>query len=163
MKKIIYLFSAVGIVTVLAAWFFKIYTFNEEFDKTAFVSQIKIIQLLQKKQYDNLQSLFIKIQNDFEQGNIEDIHLQYAYRAFRNSNPEFEQLFQQWLTLNPNSWVARMAYATYENNRAWRYRGGQYANKTNKEQFTNMENHFEISNNLLVEALTLKPDLLPAY
>jgi len=163
MKNIIYLLASLGIVTVLIAGFLNLYYYTEEFDMNAFVSQKKVIQILENKRFKKLHTLFVKIQNDFEQGNIEDIHLQYAYRAFRNSNPKIEPLFQQWLVLMPNSWIARMAYASYENNRAWSYRGAQYSSDTNEQQFSNMEKHFTIAKKLLMEILTLKPELLPAY
>lgn len=168
MKKTIVFYSFLTLLIGMFIGYGVLFFNNSEsdkygFDKSTFVDRVEITRLLQDEKYQVIQSLFLKLQSDFEQGTIEDIHLQYAYQAFTDSNPTHNDKLKAWLESMPDSWVAHMAYANYQISRAWNSRGVRYSSETENEQFSSMQQHFSIAGKSLLAALKLKPDFLPAY
>lgn len=120
-------------------------------------------QLLEKEQFNKLNTVLQAYQEIFENNQADEYRLHDAYRTFECTVPAYEALLQKWLQATPDAYQPYLAMARYYYARGWASRGTKWATDTSVQQYADMNNFFEKAENNLNEALEMDPNLMMAY
>ena len=124
---------------------------------------VELRQLLEKEQFDQLNSVLQAYQEIFENNQADEYRLYDAYRTFECTLPAYEALLQRWLQATPDTYQPYLALAQYYYARAWASRGSKWAKDTSGQQFAAMNAFFEKAQSNLNKALEIDPNLMIAY
>ena len=127
------------------------------------VDKAALLELLHQGDFEALESRLTNLQAKSEAKNGEDEWVGVAFGAFENSDPEVLKRLDEWVRQMPESYAARLARGFHYWRLGWISRGGAYANKTSKEQFSGMHENFAAAREDLHAALTANATLSVAY
>ena len=117
----------------------------------------------EEQQFDTLNLFFEKYQEEFET----DVHNEYkiydACRVFRTTIPDYEELFDLWIQFSPDHFAPYLARAYYNYEKGWESRGYRFRKDTPDEQIEKMQYFFKKAEEEVNRALTISPNLMPAY
>ena len=128
-------------------------------DKT---DPIQELILLQNRQFDELVTLLEGHQKEFEQDFRTEFTVYDDSEAFAIAGDDLLPYLNEWVSQKPGA-SAYLARAAYYKRHAWDSRGAGYASETSKQQFADMEKFFKLEENDCKTALTLNPNMMPAY
>ncbi|MBL0729836.1 DUF4034 domain-containing protein [Piscinibacter sp. HJYY11] len=102
-----------------------------------------LLQLLIAQRYDELDAHLGRLQQRFEQREIDSVELLAAYRNFYDPNPELDALFDAWIASFPSSYPAYLARGVHRRFQAERLHGAGFEQwvspRDNVEQVTDQQ------------------------
>ena len=122
-----------------------------------------LVALLRDEDYETLDAELTALQSAFEAGRLPEAEVEMAFAAFENSDPVFEQRFDDWVAAMPRSFAAEGARGLYYWRLGWRERGGRYPGDTPPERIARMRDHHEKALDSLQRARALNPRFSLAY
>ncbi len=129
----------------------------------SYLDSIELIELLQNRQYQELEQRLSEAQKRYEQGLVSDSVVMLAFKALANSDPAHEELLNEWVEAMPNSFAALAARGMYYVDVGWSLRGTAYAGKTSKAQFSGMRDYHRRGLFDLQMAVASNPAFIAAY
>ena len=123
----------------------------------------RILALLKKGKYQELDSLLESYQREFEQDFHKEEKLAEAFDSFSADDPMLEGQLNDWIKDYPKSYSALLARAHYFNSRGWIRRGFRGAGEISHTQFALMEANFQKAAQDVAEALKLKSNLIAGF
>src|SRR5574341_91853 len=114
-----------------------------------------LVALLRAQKYAELDAQLSAYQAAYESDTNAEWPLIVAIGAFERVEPDLEAPHGAWVQAYPKSYVARLARAAYNHQRAWSSRGGAYDRDTAAERLEAMRKHFHLSHLDLVASLDL--------
>jgi len=130
---------------------------------TKYLDRLHILDLLRSSQFEKLELTMAQQERWYQQGKTPESHVEAAYLAFANSNPELENRFNKWVDSYPSRGRAHLARGIYYRNLGWITRGYRYISKTRQERIAGMKYYFEKARKDLIEAIRIKPNSAIAY
>lgn len=124
---------------------------------------VKLRQMLENGQYDQLNALLQEYQKIFEQNQLDEYKLFDAYRAFRITLSSYEGQLKEWIDSSPEKYQPYLALSQFYYAKGWESRGYKWAKETSEDQFKQMEYFFDQSEKNVKIALKIKPNLMVAY
>ena len=125
--------------------------------------QSKYLLLLQQGAFVQLDQELNRVQQDFESGKIDDVHLLHLFRGFYTDKPSVGRQLDAWIAAYPKSYAAREARGIYYRSVAFTMRGGNYICQTAPQQIADMERLVKLAMDDHNLALTLATDPLLTY
>ncbi|MFA7275276.1 MAG: DUF4034 domain-containing protein [Pseudobdellovibrionaceae bacterium] len=123
-----------------------------------------ILAKLERGDYEDVDSYFAGAQAAYEAGTIDDITLRYAFSPVTNQKDlKYETYFDRWVEKKPQSYVARVAWATFHYNVAWQVRGSANAKEVSAEQFDGFFRELRLAQAAYKESLKLTPRPILSY
>jgi len=123
----------------------------------------KLGELLQNKQFAELNSVLDRYQRFFENDHTNEFRVYDAFLAFRTTSPPYKKLIQLWIESSPDQYQPYLCLAEYYYAKAWEERGTKFAGDTSKEEFQSMHFYMEKAHENLLIALDINPQLMIAY
>lgn len=119
--------------------------------------RVVVRNLLQSKQFDQLEIRFQHLQARYEQGHLDDRSLTLEYQGFYDISPENEPYFNEWVTSKPSSYPARLARGIYYRLVAEKKRGQRFVRDTPREHMMQMAQYLALAETDLRASLSLTP------
>jgi tetratricopeptide (TPR) repeat protein len=123
----------------------------------------ELLDMLRRGSLTKLERWLTAYQSGFENGRASDRLVDFAYRAFANSDPELAEALDRWVEKRPESSAARAARGYYYGHLGWIARGDGSAEETPDERWRAMEQFFALAEDDLKSATAAKPRLSAAY
>ena len=137
---------------------------SREPQETIALEQIKKLrEHFENREFDALNSLYEKYQQDFENDFRAEYELHDAFLVFATTVPSYEELFASWIEHSADRYVPYLARAHYYYAKGWESRGYGWAKDTTEEQFRMMRLNFQKAADDISTAIAVKPNLLTAY
>ncbi len=124
---------------------------------------IEMRDMFYARNYSELERIVIDIQKGAERDPVAEVLMSDIETIFSYRSKDDEDIYNDWVGRNPESWVARMARGIYFVGRGWEARGPGFARAVGKSRFEQMEAYFEKARDDLRHALEMKPALTVAY
>jgi tetratricopeptide (TPR) repeat protein len=124
---------------------------------------IEIRDMFYARNYAELERIVIDLQERAESDPVTEVLMFDVETIFSYRSKDDEDIYNDWVGRNPESWVARMARGIYFVARGWQARGPGFAHVVGESRFAQMEAHFEKARDDLRHALDMKPTLTVAY
>lgn len=99
------------------------------------LDQNRLLSLLRKRNFDELDTLLGSRQSSYEAGNYREEDLYYSFESFRNSDAALTPLLREWVNRYPMSYSAVLALAIHRAALAWAARGDKLRHETTDEQW----------------------------
>lgn len=119
--------------------------------------------LLEAKAFDQLNMALGSYQDSFEADPLEEYKLFSAYNALAITDPDYEDLMYQWIDASPEYYQPYLALGRYYCLKGWESRGTKYMRETSETQIEGMEFYFGLSEDNILHALEINPNLIVAY
>ena len=129
----------------------------------ATLSKRQLVELLDSRNYQELDRVLTRYQQEFEQDPRAEHRVFNAFEAFATLDPAHESLLIGWTKAYPGSYASHLALGVYYYDQAWEARGGRWATETSQDQFKRMEQYFIGALRSVTQAQKLNPKLQPAY
>ena len=123
----------------------------------------QLIRELRDRKFQTLDTQPNSCQKGFEENVSEEGNLSIAFETFTITDPAFHALLDDWVKGDPKSYPAHLARAKYLIALAWQARGGEYADKTSAQQFSEMTRLMGEAVKDALSAIKLKPKSSLAY
>lgn len=137
---------------------------STEPQETITLQEIKNLRtLLFEKRFERLNANLGRYQQFFEIDNRDEYKVYDAFRVYRVTHQEYEDLLNEWVDATPDTYQPYLGLAEYYHAKAWQSRGNKWASSTSDEQFEGMRHYFEKSQENLQKSLELNPRLMIAY
>ncbi len=127
-----------------------------------FPDRISILEMLENRQFDELDEMLQTMQSNYEQGTGDERLLDYVLETMANSSPEYEVLMDDWVSSHPESYVSYLARAYYYYGVAWSWRGYRSDNDAVPARRKNMQTYLRLTTGDITQAIRLKPRLSAA-
>jgi tetratricopeptide (TPR) repeat protein len=124
---------------------------------------IGLREYFEDQQFDILNTLFEKYQEEFETDVYNEYKIFDVCRVFRTTLPGYEDIFESWLQFSPNHYAPYLARAHYFYEYGWESRGYRFRKDTPDEQIQKMRHFFRKAVEDVNRARAIDPKLIPAY
>ena len=122
------------------------------------------IELLQSRQYAELEQTFQSIQNDFKRGAIDDEALLAAFRAFYDVKPPgLTARYDEWIAQFPGSYVARLACGIHYKYRADKAQDGRFRRELGDARYDELQHTQQLAAADFERSLSLDDRPLLSY
>jgi tetratricopeptide (TPR) repeat protein len=121
------------ILTALTCWLT-----NPSLAISTTLDKEKVVLLLERRQFKELDKHFTRLQNEYVQGALKDVKLLKAYEAFENTEASLAIPLTQWIEASPKSYPARLARGIYYLSISTAKRGNKFIAETSDEQLQGM-------------------------
>ncbi len=121
------------------------------------------VAFLQEGRYEELERLFVSMQDDVTKDIHNEDNLVRAFQAFHIPDSEAAPLFNIWVQRMPGSWAALAARADYYVNLAWEYRGYGWAKDVKPEGFDGMDYYLALADRDARASLKIEPKQIGSY
>jgi TPR repeat protein len=119
------------------------HTTNQATTKNIQSSDLNPIKLLHSHQFVMLDRQINALQTDYEQDTEREFVVSSVFSWFKNADPSFESLLQEWLNAYPESYAANLAMGIYYMAMAAEWRGVKYINEIPRTRIENMDRYLE--------------------
>lgn len=123
----------------------------------------KLRAYFENRQFETLNSIYEKYQQDFENNFNNEYKLRDAFLVFDTTVPFYEELFASWIEHSADHYVPYLARAHYYYAKGWESRGYRWAKDTTEEQFRMMRLNFQNAVDDIRTAFAIRQNLLTAY
>ncbi len=124
---------------------------------------VKCRRLLREENYEELNALLVRLEEDTERDIANEERLFLAYTAFDEAVVEYEDHFSRWLLETPKNYQPYLARAEFYYDMAWKARGHKWASETKKEQFDEMNRYLGLASKDLEVAMGINDKNMVMY
>ena len=103
--------------------------------------------------------MLLSYQHDYEQGKGDEKLVLFVLETLANSNPAYEELLAEWLTLHSDNHIPYLVRAYYYYAVAWSWRGHRDKSETSAERLQKMRDYLQLAAGDITRAIQLKPRL----
>lgn len=132
-------------------------------EEQAWPDRLALVDKLRNSEFDQLEHELTTYQGQYQQGQLSDDRVDFAFLAFANSDPALEAKLNQWVEARPDSYAALLARAYHYASLAFHSRGYKWVRDTSREQLSAMAGYYQKSAKDLHAALVENANLTVAY
>lgn len=121
------------------------------------------LSLLRQGRFDELDAKMNGLQRSYELGKLGDEPLLHHFRAFYDTDPALEGLYNAWIARLPRSYSGYLARGIYYRYRGTQARGTRYIAETSREQLDVMSMYLDKAMRDYDQSLTLTEKPLLSY
>ncbi|UTF58676.1 DUF4124 domain-containing protein [Gilvimarinus sp. DA14] len=136
---------------------------NVTYSRPAYSEAFYLRHLLRTGQYDQLNRELEFRQQAVERDNTQDIALRSVYSTFASAENKMLNEINRWVNATPDNYQPYLARARCRGVRGWAERGGAYAHRTPRDNFSRMQREFAFAHDDLKKALAINPRALMAF
>jgi tetratricopeptide (TPR) repeat protein len=126
---------------------------------SSFPDRLHLLGLLENKKYDELGDVFLSFQSRYEEEKADEKLVFFVLETLANSNPEYEELINEWVETQAESYVPYLVRAYYYYGIAWSWRGHQIKSKTSAERLKKMQEFLQLASADIIQASKITPRL----
>ncbi|WP_020207703.1 DUF4124 domain-containing protein [Gilvimarinus chinensis] len=136
---------------------------NVTYSRPAYSETFYLRHLLRTSQFDQLNRELELKQQAVERDNTRDIALRSVYSIFARADDDMLNEINRWVNATPDNYQPYLARARCRGARGWAERGGAYAYKTPRDNFSRMQREFAFAHEDVEKALSINPQALIAF